>query len=89
MLRIRLRRVGRKKAPSYRIVVADSRAPRDGRFKEIIGFYNPLPDPSVVELDEEKAAAWLKKGAQPSGPVARILIKRNLMKAAKANEGTH
>ena len=88
MLRIRLRRVGAKKAPSYRIVIADSRAPRDGAFKEIIGFYNPVPDPPVVEMNDEKAVQWLKKGAQPSEPVARILASRNLIEAAKAYEGT-
>ena len=73
MLRIRLRRVGKKGQPSYRIVVADSRSPRDGAFVEWIGTYNPMVDPPAVVLNEEKAKAWLQKGAQPSEPVERIL----------------
>lgn len=85
MLRIRLRRVGAKKAPSYRIVVADSRSPRDGRFKEIIGFYNPVPDPPVVQINEERASHWLKVGARPSDAVAHILKQRSLM--ASGNGG--
>lgn len=72
MLRIRLRRVGKKKQPSYRIVVADSRTPRDGAFVEWIGQYEPLFDPPKVTLNQEKALEWLKKGAQPSEPVQRI-----------------
>ena len=80
MLRIRLRRVGAKKAPSYRIVVADSKSPRDGKFKEIIGFYDPMTDPPVVRIDEERATHWLKMGAQPSDSVIRFLKKRNLVK---------
>ncbi len=75
MLRIRLRRVGAKKKPSYRIVVADSKSPRDGKFKEIIGFYDPMPDPSVVRIDLERANHWIKMGAQPSEPVVRFLKK--------------
>ena len=73
MLRIRLRRVGKKGQPSYRIVVADSRSPRDGAFVEWIGNYDPMVDPPAVVLNEEKARSWLKKGAQPSEPVERIL----------------
>jgi small subunit ribosomal protein S16 len=73
MLRIRLRRVGAKKQPSYRIVVADSRAARDGAFVEQLGHYDPLTDPPTVTLDEAKARDWIRKGAQPSEPVARIL----------------
>ena len=72
MLRIRLRRVGKKKQPSYRIVVADSRTPRDGAFVEVIGHYSPLTDPPGVVLDSDKARGWLKKGAQPSEAVQRI-----------------
>ena len=72
MLRIRLRRVGKKHRPSYRIVVADSRMPRDGGYVEWIGNYDPLVDPPKVTLNEEKAVAWLQKGAQPSEPVQRI-----------------
>ncbi|PJF30589.1 MAG: 30S ribosomal protein S16 [Candidatus Thermofonsia Clade 1 bacterium] len=75
MVRIRLRRVGLKKQPSYRIVVAHSEAPRDGRYIEIIGFYNPRTEPETLELDEARALHWLKVGAQPSEPVARILKK--------------
>ncbi|MBI3742882.1 MAG: 30S ribosomal protein S16 [Chloroflexi bacterium] len=80
MLRIRLRRTGAKKAPSYRIVVADITSPRDGKFKEIIGTYNPMPNPPAVQLNEERAAYWLKVGAQPSEAVARFLKQRSLIK---------
>ena len=73
MLRIRLRRVGKKGRPSYRIVVADSRAPRDGAYVEWIGHYDPMEDPPKVTLNEEKAVEWLAKGARPSDPVQRIL----------------
>ena len=73
MLRIRLRRVGKKGNPSYRIVVADSRAPRDGAYVEWIGHYDPHFDPPKVTLDKEKATEWLSKGAQPSEAVERIL----------------
>jgi small subunit ribosomal protein S16 len=76
MVRIRLRRVGAKKQPSYRVVVADSESPRDGRFIENIGFYNPRTDPPTVEIKAERALHWLQHGAQPSDPVARML--RNL-----------
>ena len=73
MLRIRLRRVGAKKKPSYRIVVADSRSPRDGAFVDQVGHYDPLTDPPTVLLDEDKVVKWLGNGAQPSEPVDRIL----------------
>jgi small subunit ribosomal protein S16 len=72
-VRIRLTRVGSKKNPIYRVVVADSRSPRDGRFIEIIGRYNPQSDPSLIELDEAKVKDWLAKGAQPSEPVAKLI----------------
>lgn len=75
MVRIRLRRVGRKKQPSYRIVVADARSPRDGRFIEVIGFYNPRTQPTTMTVKEDRALYWLKSGAQPSEPVQRILNK--------------
>jgi small subunit ribosomal protein S16 len=75
MVRIRLRRVGRKKQPSYRIVVADSRFPRDGRYIEVIGFYNPRTQPATMTLKEERALHWLSVGAQPSEAVQRILDK--------------
>jgi small subunit ribosomal protein S16 len=71
--RIRLARVGSKKNPVYRVVVADSRSPRDGRFIEIIGRYNPQSDPSVIDLDEAKVKDWIAKGAQPSETVRRLL----------------
>lgn len=73
MLRIRLRRVGKKKHPSYRIVVADARAPRDGAYVEWIGNYDPMVDPPAITLKADRALAWLKNGAQPSDPVRRIL----------------
>jgi small subunit ribosomal protein S16 len=72
MLRIRLRRVGKKKQPAYRIVVAESTAPRDGKFVEIIGFYNPRTEPETVEIKEARALHWLSVGGQPSESVARI-----------------
>ncbi len=73
MVRIRLRRQGAKKQPSYRVVVADQRAPRDGRIIESIGFYNPLTDPETVSIDIERARYWLSVGAQPSEAVLRLL----------------
>jgi small subunit ribosomal protein S16 len=79
MVRIRLRRVGRKKQPSYRIVVADSRSPRDGRYLEIIGFYNPRTQPTTMTVKEDRALYWLQVGAQPSEPVRRILNKLGTM----------
>ena len=72
-VKLRLTRVGSKKNPVYRIVAADSRSPRDGKFLEIVGRYNPQTDPSTIELDEEKVREWLSKGAQPSETVARLL----------------
>ena len=72
-VKMRLTRVGSKKNPIYRVVVADSRSPRDGRFIEIVGRYNPQTDPSTIELDEEKVKDWLGKGAQPSGAVEKLL----------------
>jgi small subunit ribosomal protein S16 len=75
VIKIRLRRVGAKKQPSYRLVVADVRSPRDGRFIEIIGHYNPLTDPPTIQVDAEKAQAWLAKGAQMS-ETAEKLMKR-------------
>ncbi|MBI1892976.1 MAG: 30S ribosomal protein S16 [Candidatus Rokubacteria bacterium] len=73
MVRIRLRRMGTTKKPAYRVVVADARSPRDGRFIEAIGTYNPLTNPPQVVIDTEKAQAWIKKGAQPSDTVRRLL----------------
>ncbi len=73
MVKIRLRRMGAKKAPFYRIVVADSRYPRDGRFIEEIGYYDPTKEPSVVSIDKEKADKWLANGAQPTDTVKKLL----------------
>ena len=75
MLKIRLRRMGAKKAPFYRIVVADSRAPRDGAFVEEIGYYNPLSNPGELTVNNEHAAEWIKKGAQPTDTVRALLKK--------------
>ena len=72
-VRMRLARIGSKKNPIYRVVVADSRSPRDGRFIEIVGRYNPQTDPSTIEFDEAKVNDWLAKGAQPSDPVAKLI----------------
>jgi small subunit ribosomal protein S16 len=72
-VKIRLRRVGKKKVPSYRVVVADGRSPRDGRFIEQIGRYEPLQDPSIVEIDNDRALDWLHKGAQPTDAVRKLL----------------
>jgi small subunit ribosomal protein S16 len=90
-VRIRLRRLGAKKRPFYRVVVADQRSPRDGRFIEIIGKYHPLEDPSLIEIDEEKALEWLRKGAQPSEPVQNLLRKTGIwekFETAKKSPGT-
>ena len=73
--RIRLRRMGANKRPFYRVVVADQRSPRDGRFIENIGKYHPLADPSVIEIDEERALHWLRVGAQPSNTVRVLMTK--------------
>ena len=75
MVKIRLRRMGAKKAPYYRIVVADSHFPRDGRFIEEIGTYNPLAEPSEIKVDAERAKAWIKNGAQPTDTVKNLLKK--------------
>ena len=72
-VKLRLTRVGSKKNPIYRVVAADSRAPRDGRFIDIVGRYNPQTEPSLIELDEAKVKDWLSKGAQPTDAVARLL----------------
>jgi small subunit ribosomal protein S16 len=78
-VRIRLNRVGKKKAPSYRVVVADAHSPRDGRIIEYIGWYNPLVEPSAIKIDEEKALKWLKVGAQPTESVAHLLKRTGIM----------
>ncbi|WMT39211.1 30S ribosomal protein S16 [Paenibacillus sp. D2_2] len=79
-VRIRLKRMGAHKAPFYRIVVSDSRSPRDGRFIEEIGFYNPVAQPAVVNIDEEKALQWLQNGAQASDTVRNLLSNAGVMK---------
>ena len=75
MVKIRLRRMGAKKSPFYRVVVADERYPRDGRFIEEIGYYNPMTTPAEIKIDAEKAAAWIAKGAQPTDTVKALLKK--------------
>ena len=72
-VKLRLMRMGKKKQPTYRVVAADSASPRNGRFIEILGTYEPRADPSVVKIDEEKAVAWLRKGAQPTERVEKLL----------------
>ena len=79
MVKMRLKRIGAKKAPAYRIVVADSRSPRDGRFIEQIGFYNPLPNPAEIKIDAEKAKTWLANGAQPTETVRSLLKKTEIL----------
>ena len=74
-VRIRLRRIGKKKQPQYRLIVADSASPRDGRFIETIGRYNPRVDPPLISVDEERALSWLKQGAQPSDTAQSMLVK--------------
>ncbi len=78
-VKIRLRRMGAKKAPFYRVVVADSRYPRNGRFIEEIGTYNPLTDPAEVKIDAEKAKKWIANGAQPTDTVKALLKKSNIL----------
>ena len=79
MVKMRLRRIGAKKAPSYRIVVADSRSPRDGRFIEQIGFYDPLKNPAEIKIDADKAKQWLANGAQPTETVRSLLKKTEIL----------
>ena len=78
-VKIRLRRMGAKKAPFYRVVVADSRYPRDGRFIEELGYYNPLTTPAEVKIDAEKAKKWIANGAQPTETVKALLKKDNII----------
>ena len=80
MVKIRLRRMGAKKAPFYRIIVADSRSPRDGRFIEEVGYYNPMTNPAEIKVDAEKAQKWLDNGAQPTETVKSILTKSGIIK---------
>ena len=78
-VKIRLKRVGKKKAPGYRVVIADARSPRDGRIIENIGWYNPLVEPSAIKIDEEKALHWLRVGAQPTESVTLLLKRTGVM----------
>ncbi|NQT48779.1 MAG: 30S ribosomal protein S16 [Chloroflexi bacterium] len=84
MVKIRLRRMGAKNRPSYRVVVADSRAPRDGAFIERIGHYDPLTEPETLAIDDEKALKWLRQGAQPTEAVAGMLTRLGIMDRFKA-----
>jgi len=86
LVKIRLRRVGAKKKPSYRLVVADSRAPRNGVFIDVIGHYNPLTNPETIVIDEEKASVWLKQGAQPTDIAARLLAKAHIIVEPEAKK---
>jgi small subunit ribosomal protein S16 len=97
-VKIRLMRMGMKKAPYYRVVVADSRSPRDGRFIENIGLYHPRNEPSLIEIDADKARAWLAKGAQPTETVAKLLAvagieelaeRKRAAKELRANRAAH
>jgi small subunit ribosomal protein S16 len=91
LVRIRLRRMGKKKQPSYRIVVADSRMPRDGRYIESLGYYNPMSEPSTIELNDERALYWLGQGAQPSRQVQNLMkikgVWEQFQSSAKSPEG--
>ena len=78
-VKMRLRRMGAKKAPFYRVIVADSRSPRDGRFIEEIGYYNPLTEPAEIKIDAEKAKKWIANGAQPTDTVKSLLKKSNIV----------
>lgn len=86
MVKIRLRRMGAKKQPTYRFVVADSKSPRDGRFLEILGHYNPRTEPKTLVVDQEKAKQWLEKGAQPSDPVRRLFAELGLVERGPISE---
>ena len=79
-VKIRLKRLGAKKAPFYRVIVADERSPRDGKFIDQIGYYNPLTDPAEIKIDAEKANAWIAKGAQPTDTVRALLKKADIIK---------
>ena len=79
MVKIRLKRMGMKKEPFYRVVVSDSRTPRDGRFVEEIGYYNPVSEPAVIKLDEERTKYWISNGAQPTDTVRGLLKKNGLL----------
>lgn len=86
MIKLRLRRMGAKKRPSYRIVAADSRSPRDGRFIESVGFYDPLTEPATIKLNEERIRYWLSVGAQPTDTVRSMLVRHGLIEAQGASQ---
>ena len=79
MVKIRLKRMGAKKRPFYRLVVADSRSPRDGRFIELLGFYDPLPNPAKVQIDADKVREWIRKGARPSDAARALLVEQGIL----------
>ena len=83
MVKIRLKRMGTTKRPVYRLVVADSRSPRDGRFIEAIGFYDPLPQPAVVRVDAEKVRVWMQRGARPSDSARQLLVQQGILQASQ------
>jgi small subunit ribosomal protein S16 len=85
-VRMRLKRTGKRKQPSFRVVVADKRSPRDGRFVEEVGLYDPLTNPSLIQIDEEKALAWLAKGAEPSDSVVALLKRTGIWQKHKATK---
>ena len=87
MVKIRLRRMGRRNKPFYRVVVANSHSPRDGKFIDIIGHYNPLTDPPTVSIDDEKALKWLRYGAQPTDTVRSLFNKLGIMDKVKPTSG--
>jgi small subunit ribosomal protein S16 len=87
MVKIRLHRMGRRNRPIYRVVVADSRSPRDGKSIDIIGHYNPLTDPATISIDEEKALKWLRYGAQPTDTVRSLLGKLGIVDKVKPTSG--
>jgi small subunit ribosomal protein S16 len=87
-VKIRLMRVGARHQPSYRVVVADSRSPRGGRYLDALGFYNPRTEPSVIQIDEAKARAWLSRGARPSDAARVLLEKTGILKREAGRSGT-
>ena len=86
MVKIRLKRMGDKKNPFYRVVVSDSRSPRDGKFIEEIGFYNPISQPKQVKINDEKAVKWLSNGAQPTDTVKSLLVNNGVMEKFEASK---
>ncbi|MCX2726729.1 30S ribosomal protein S16 [Thermomicrobium sp. 4228-Ro] len=88
MIKLRLRRMGKKKQPHYRIVAAEARWPRDGRFIEVIGYYNPRTDPYTLEVNVERARWWLEHGAQPTDTVRALLVRAGVLPPRQAGQGT-